>query len=186
VTRTPHHSDGSPDRPPRPLTVHGQRHHRPLRADGGRERDRGESAGDERGATGPAAAHARSVADALAGYDPVVEVGIGRRTDVAARLHDRGTRVVAVDRRAVETPDGVCLLRDDVTDPRLGAYPDAEAVYALNLPPDLHAPVVDLARALGADLAFTTLGTDPTAVRTTPESVAGGTLHWVCGRGERD
>lgn len=126
------------------------------------------------------------MADALAGYGTVVEVGIGRRTDVAARLRDRGVTVVAVDRHPVEAPDGVRFLRDDVTDPRLSAYPDADAVYALNLPPDLHAPVVDLARDLGADVAFTTLGTDPATVRTSLESVAGGTLHWVRERGRRD
>ncbi len=163
-------------------TVSGRRHDPPLRADGG-ERDR--ATGDGHSATGAAASHAGAVADALAGYDRVVEVGIGRRTDVAARLSERGVTVVAVDRRAVATPEGVRFLRDDVTDPRLAAYPDAGAVYGLNLPPDLHAPVADLARELGADLAFTTLGTDPAAVPTSPESVAGGTLHWVCGRGGR-
>ena len=190
--RTSRHSDTPRDRSSPERPAH-QRRDTPLRTDGGRDHDRtdtgatdGDGSPDGHSATGPAAAHAGAVADALAGYDPVVEVGIGRRTDVAARLHERGVTVVAVDRRAVETPDGVRFLRDDVTDPRLGAYPDAEVVYALNLPPDLHAPVVDLARALGADLAFTTLGTDPAAVRTRPESVTGGTLHWVRGRGERD
>jgi len=122
------------------------------------------------------------VADALAGYDRAVEVGIGRRTDVAARLHGRGTTVVAVDRRPVTTPDGVPFLRDDVTDPRPREYPDADVVYALNLPPELHAPVSDLARDLEADLAFTTLGGDPATVAAEPESVAGGTLYWVRGR----
>ena len=55
----------------------------------------------------------------------------------------------------------------------------ADALYALNLPPELQVPVADIARRVGADLAFTTLGGDPATVPTRPATVPGGTLHWL-------
>lgn len=119
------------------------------------------------------------MADALAGYDRVVEVGVGDRTDVAARLADRGVTVVVVDVRPVEPPPGVTAVRDDVTDPDRSVYRGADALYALALPPELQGPVATLARSVGATLAFTTLGTDPVVVSTRPETVPGGTLHWL-------
>ncbi|PSQ60318.1 hypothetical protein BRD18_01345 [Halobacteriales archaeon SW_7_71_33] len=157
--------DGRPRRPSRDATA---------RTDGGPAGDRPE---EDRPPT--ATNHARAVADALAGYDRLVEVGIGRRTAVARALAERGASVTAVDRRAVETPDGVRFVRDDVTDPDLPIYGDADALYALHLPPELQAPVADVASRVGADLAFTTLGTDPATVPTRPATVAGGTLHWL-------
>lgn len=129
-----------------------------------------------------AAAHAAAVADALAGYDRVLEVGIGDRTAVAARLAGRGVDVLAVDVRAVETPDGVAFERADVTGIDPARYRGVGAVYALRLPPELQRAVADLARAVGADLAFTTLGGDPVTVPTRPETVPGGTLHWLVDR----
>lgn len=145
-----------------------------ARTDGGPASDRPE---EDRPPT--ATNHARAVADALAGYDWLVEVGIGRRTAVARALAERDASVTAVDRRAVETPDGVRFVRDDVTDPDLATYEGADALYALNLPPELQVPVADIARRAGADLAFTTLGGDPATVPTRPATVAGGTLHWL-------
>ncbi len=130
--------------------------------------------------------HADAVATAVAArdYDRVVEVGVGDRLAVARRLAERGLSVRVVDLRPVETPDGVVFRRDDVTDPDRSVYADADALYALRLPPDLHRPVADLARSVGADLVFTTLGGDPATVSTRPETVAGGTLHWVHERGK--
>ncbi|WP_290811766.1 UPF0146 family protein [Halovivax sp.] len=98
--------------------------------------------------------------DRLARYDRVVEVGIGRRTDVAAALADRGVAVTATDVHERPVPDGVGFVRDDVVDPDLAVYADADAVYALNLPPELHRPVLSVARAADADFLFTTLGAD--------------------------
>jgi len=145
-----------------------------LRTDGGRPES---DAADDRPPS--AASHARAVADALAEYDRLVEVAIGHRTDVARTLATRGVEVTAVDRRAVETPDCVGFVRGDATDPDRSVYRTADALYALNLPPELHVPVAELARGVGADLGFTTLGGDPTTVSTRPETVHGGTLHWL-------
>ena len=109
------------------------------------------------------------LADRLAGYDSLLEVGVGRRPGVAAALADAGCRVVAidVDPGAVadarsSTPDGVSVFRADVVSladrRQLAPEYDVDAVYARNLPAELQRPSRQLARRVGADLSFTTLG----------------------------
>ncbi|UTF55414.1 UPF0146 family protein [Natronosalvus rutilus] len=97
-------------------------------------------------------------------YERLLEVGIGRRTAIAEALLETGCAVVATDVHLRETPEGVRFVIDDVTDPDLETYADADAIYALNLPPELHRPVLEVARAVDADLLFTTLGGDPPLV----------------------
>jgi len=113
----------------------------------------------------------------LDGYDALVEVGIGRRTDVAAALADRGRTVTATDVHPREVPDGVSFVRDDVTAPDRDVYADADALYALNLPPELHRPARDVARAVGADFCFTTLGGDQPTVPVERRAIRGDTLY---------
>ncbi|ELY54015.1 hypothetical protein C493_13233 [Natronolimnohabitans innermongolicus JCM 12255] len=120
--------------------------------------------------------------EALAGYDRVVEIGIGRRTDVAAALVDRGVIVTATDVYDRGVPDGVEFVRDDVVDPDPAVYDGADAVYALNLPPELHRPALEVARAADADLLFTTLGGDQPAVPVERRTVASGTLYVARGQ----
>ncbi|WP_135820497.1 UPF0146 family protein [Halostella litorea] len=118
-----------------------------------------------------------ALADRLARYDRVVEVGVGRRTDVAAALSARGVAVVATDVRERPVPEGVRFVRDDVTDPDPAVYADAGAVYALNAPPELHRPLRDAAERANADLLFTTLGGDGPAVPVERETLPGETLY---------
>lgn len=121
----------------------------------------------------------------LARYDRLVEVGIGDRGDLAAALVDAGCRVTATDVRDVTVPAGVRFVRDDVVerarvvadDP--GPYADADAVYARRLPPELHRPTLTVARAVGADVAFTTLGGDPPTVPVEIETLPDTTLYWA-------
>jgi uncharacterized UPF0146 family protein len=127
----------------------------------------------------------RSLSDALARYDRLAEVGVGDRTDLAAALaadHD----VVVVDVDPPDPPPGVRAVRDDVVararavgraDPAPGPYADRDALYARRLPPELQRPALTVARAVGAPLWFTTLGTDPAVVETRVETVREGTLH---------
>jgi len=118
-------------------------------------------------------------------YDRPVEVGVGCRPDVAAALAACGASVTAVDLRRVPVPSGVRFVRDDVVeraaragrDP--GPYAGADAVYGLNLPPELHRPALLVARAVGAEFLFTTLGGDPPAVAAAPETLPGETLYRV-------
>ncbi|MFC7132140.1 MULTISPECIES: UPF0146 family protein [Salinibaculum] len=111
-----------------------------------------------------------------AAFDPVVEVGVGHRTDVAAALADCGVDVTATDVRDRTVPDGVTFVRDDVTDPDRSVYADAAVVYALNFPPELHRPALAVARAVDAAFLFTTLGGDPPAVPVDRRTLPGETL----------
>ena len=110
----------------------------------------------------------------LDGYERVVAVGIGRNTALAAALVDRGVSVIATDVRERTVPDGVEFVLDDVTAPDRSVYADAGAIVAQRLPPELQRPVFDLARDVGADLFFTTLGADPVLVPTEVVSTARG------------
>jgi uncharacterized UPF0146 family protein len=109
-------------------------------------------------------------------YETLVEVGVGRAPDVAAALAARGRTVTATDVRAVPVPEGVRFVRDDITTPDPAVYAGADAIYALNLPPELQRPALTVARAAGADFLFTTLGADPTLVPVRPETLPGETL----------
>jgi uncharacterized UPF0146 family protein len=118
-----------------------------------------------------------ALADRLARYDSVVEIGIGRRTDVARALAERGVAVTATDVHDRVVPDGVTFVVDDVTDPDTSVYAHADAVYALNAPPELHRPLRDVASAADADLLFTTLGGDQPSIPVDRETIPGDTLY---------
>ena len=120
----------------------------------------------------------------LATYDRLVEVGIGRRPEVAAALVAAGCDVTATDVFDAPVPDGVRFVRDDVVarrdaldgDPP-GAPYDADAVYGLNLPAELQSPARDVARAADADFLFTTLGFEEPAVPVRRETAGTETLY---------
>ena len=120
-----------------------------------------------------------ALADRLSAFETLVEVGIGNRTDVAAALADAGRSVTATDVHPREVPAGVAFVADDVTDPDPEVYADADAVYALNLPPELHRPARDCARRADAALLFTTLGGDQPAIPVERETLPGETLYRV-------
>lgn len=131
-----------------------------------------------------------AVAELLARYPAVCEVGVGRRPEVAAALAERGRSVTATDVHDRETPTGVQFVRDDVVeasrrdDP--GDHYHADAIYALNLPTELHRPTLTVARRVDADCLFTTLGGDPPAVATRPITLDGGETLYVARGPETD
>lgn len=110
----------------------------------------------------------------------LIEVGIGRRTDVAGRLAAADHDVVATDVRERSVPAGVSFRVDDVTDPNPSTYAGAAVVYALRCPPELQSSLRAVADRVGARCAFTTLGGDPATVPVEREHVDSGTLYWVC------
>ena len=135
-----------------------------------------------------------AIADRLAEYDVLVEVGVGDRPGVARLLADSGCTVTATDVHEPASvadgsfPDTVAFVRDDVTAPTRETYVDADVVYALNCPPELQRPLVAVARDVGADAAFTTLGGDPVVVPATPEPLPGvpETLYVATARGDSE
>ncbi len=118
----------------------------------------------------------------LADFETVVEVGVGHRTAVAGALADAGVTVTATDISERSVPDGVRFVCDDVTDPDRPVYAAADAIYALNCPPELHRPIADLARAVDAPFLFTTLGADPPTIPLRRETLLGETLFVFEGR----
>jgi uncharacterized UPF0146 family protein len=118
----------------------------------------------------------RAIVGRLSAFESLVEVGIGERTDVAAALVDAGRTVTATDVYTREAPAGVEFAEDDVLDPDPAPYRDADAIYALNLPPELHRPTLDVARRHDAAFLFTTLGGDQPAVSAERETVPGETI----------
>jgi len=119
----------------------------------------------------------------LSGHDRVVEVGVGREPSVAAGLARADVAVTATDIHPREVPPDVAFVVDDVTAPERSVYTGADAVYGLNLPPELHRPALELAVSVDADLLFTTLGGDPPTVPVTRERVPAETLFVADPRG---
>ncbi|APX97940.1 UPF0146 family protein [Natronorubrum daqingense] len=115
--------------------------------------------------------------EALADFESLVEVGIGRRSDIAAALAARGASVTATDVHDRSVPDGVRFVRDDIVDPDLSLYEGFEAIYAQNLPPELHRPALEVAREVDAAFLFTTLGGDQPAVPVERVTIDAGTLY---------
>ncbi|MFB6155325.1 MAG: UPF0146 family protein [Haloferacaceae archaeon] len=117
----------------------------------------------------------------LSRYDSLVEVGVGRRPDVAGALADAGAEVTATDVHDRPVPEGVRFVRDDVVARSERSEPgpvyDVDALYALNLPPELHRPARDVADAAGAAFCFTTLGGDQPAVPVRRVTLPGETLY---------
>ncbi|WP_408957097.1 UPF0146 family protein [Natrinema sp. 74] len=118
-----------------------------------------------------------SLLECLADYERVVEIGIGRRTDTARALADHGVSVTATDVHDRAVPDGVTFVRDDVVDPEPSVYAGADAIYARNLPPELHRPALAVARDADAEFLFTTLGGDQPAVPVERTPIETGTLY---------
>jgi len=117
-----------------------------------------------------------ALVDFLGTYDTVVEVGVGRQPDVAEALAEAGVAVTATDVRERSVPPGVAFVRDDVTDPGLGVYAEADAIYGLNLPPELQGATAAVASRVDAACHFTTLGAEHPAVPATPRTLPGETL----------
>lgn len=115
--------------------------------------------------------------DALDGFDAAVEVGVGQQTTIAEGLAERGVEVTVTDIVPRKTPVSLTFVQDDVTDPTPEVYAAADLVYALNCPPELQAPLVEIARRVDAACRFTTLGGDPAVVRAEPHQLPGETLY---------
>ncbi len=91
-----------------------------------------------------------------------VEVGVGRRPETAAALSRNSFTVVCTDVEPRDTPEDVEFHVDDVRDPDLDIYRDADVVYSLRPPYELHHALADVAAAAHADLLLKPLGSEGT------------------------
>lgn len=96
----------------------------------------------------------------------IVEVGVGRRDETARRLAGEGYDVTVTDVRDVtdSISDGIRFVRDDVRRPDETVYEDAELIYALRPPYEIHAEVAEVACHVGADLLLVPLADEGVSV----------------------
>ncbi|MFA1609919.1 UPF0146 family protein [Halobellus rubicundus] len=123
-------------------------------------------------------------------YGSAVEIGVGRRPDVAVALAEAGVDVTVTDVAAADelgVPSSLRFVRDDVVAAGERDHPgesyEAALVYGLNLPPELHRPTRNVARAVDADFLFTTLGYDSPAIPVDTESLPEGETLYVAREG---
>lgn len=117
-------------------------------------------------------------------YDRLVEVGVGKRPEIAESLVERGCEVTATDVVERAVPTKVAFVIDDVTDPESSVYANADCVYARNLPPELHRPAWDVARDSDAAFLFTTLGGDQPQIPVDRETLPEGETLCIARDGE--
>lgn len=91
-------------------------------------------------------------------YRDVIEIGIGRNSDVATACAGAGLRVRATDIRPVLPIEGVEGRVDDVFAPDLPWYRGADLIYAVRPGVEMVPAMIDLARAIGCDLVVYHLG----------------------------
>ena len=119
-----------------------------------------------------------SLLSILRPFKRLVEVGIGSRFDVAHTLSKNRT-IVATDIYQCDLPPGIQFFLDDICDPNLDLYSTTDIIYALNLPPELHQPTLNVALQVKSKFLFTTLGNEfpeiPVRIETTP----GETIYWA-------
>lgn len=85
----------------------------------------------------------------------IVEVGAGRTTSLAAEVKRLlpDSRVVIVDlEKPPIMPSGVEFFKDDLMNPNLEIYEEADLIYSFRPPFELYGHLLDVARKVGADL----------------------------------
>lgn len=94
-------------------------------------------------------------------YDPqvVVEVGIGKKWDVAVQLSTAGFEVIATDVMDID-PSGFNSVKDDITNPDMRLYRNAGLIYSIRPPPELFSSIIDVAGSAGADCLIRPLGNE--------------------------
>lgn len=135
----------------------------------------------------------REIATELAVYDSLLEVGIGRRPEVATELADAGCSVIAIDTNpetvsaaTSRIPPSVTVREADIIAlANRDSVPDVyhvDAVYGVNLPGELQTPAKTLAARIDADFIFTTLGFEEPLVPVEQRSLDNSVLYVASGR----
>lgn len=97
---------------------------------------------------------ARWISENYPSAEKIVEVGVGGTPRALEVLREElpGCELVATDVREVSTPEGVIFRSDDVTDPEVDIYRDADLIYSIRAPVEFYSPILELADEVGADV----------------------------------
>lgn len=88
----------------------------------------------------------------------IIEAGIGREGSLFQELEDRlpETLLLAIDKNKGEDK----MIIDDVMDPYMDLYEDADLIYSIRPNPEMVDPLMDIAQSVGADLLIRPFGLD--------------------------
>lgn len=86
----------------------------------------------------------------------IVEVGVGREFSILRELRKklRNAQIIATD------VAGRGVIIDDITEPDISIYENAELIYSIRPPPELYPHLESIARRVGADLIIRSLSSD--------------------------
>ncbi len=89
----------------------------------------------------------------------VVEVGIGNYLDIALML-SKHCKVVATDVRRINVPMSIEFYVDDIMNPHIKIYEDADLIYSIRPPVSLISYIARVARKIKANMLILPLKTD--------------------------
>ncbi len=91
------------------------------------------------------------------GVQKIIEVGVGSRSEVLEGLdRELDAQVIGTDVK----PDDPKIVADDITNPDLIIYENADLIYSLRLPIELHPYIEKVANIAGSDLIIKPLSTE--------------------------
>jgi len=91
-------------------------------------------------------------------YASPVEVGVGNNPGAAEVIRAAGIPVRCTDIRDRTVPEGILFCIDDVFEPDLSIYHEADVIYAIRPAIEMLPPLITLAERLGCDLLVYHLG----------------------------
>jgi uncharacterized protein len=91
-------------------------------------------------------------------YFRAVEVGIGRNTHAAEMVSKAGVLLRSTDVKSLEHHSTLNFVMDDVFEPDLSLYRQADVIYSIRPAIEMVPPMIDLARAINCDLIVYHLG----------------------------
>jgi uncharacterized protein len=91
-------------------------------------------------------------------YSRAVEIGIGRNTHAAEILKRAGVLLRSTDVKSLGLPLDLNFVQDDVFEPDLSLYGEADVIYSVRPAIEMVPPMIDIARAINCDLIICHLG----------------------------
>ncbi|MDD2778283.1 MAG: UPF0146 family protein, partial [Methanocellales archaeon] len=90
----------------------------------------------------------------------VIEVGIGRHSEVALLLKDH-LEIIVTDTSDLSV-EGINFIRDDIFDPNIRIYEGASLIYSIRPPLEIQHAIASVAKRVGADLIIRPFASEKT------------------------